>query len=219
MAAVPRWALGAVDTGTEWALRHAPLPGMPATRPTRTEGACPVTRDALVRKIAALRRLIARPGTPAEGKAAELALARLQRRHGAATEKPQHSYSSILYRPVEASWEDILHTLQNRRCPCGHTWPRANGHRCPNIAEHERIRAEVKRRFPRGMRVYYNAWAYDPNSPATVAGYPSGRSRFAHADWGWIRLRFDHLKNVQSVPCYKDGGWSVTDKPAPQEKP
>lgn len=147
------------------------------------------------RRIAALRALAERPGTPAEGEVAREKLARIE---------------SKQTRPVNASelfgffasylrngcMEDLQKAVNNSVCNiCGKVFPR--GLACPNQSEHFKAHSEMYKIFPRGERVYYNYWAYPANCPAVVAGYS--------ADLGWIRLKFDHLKNTRSVPIYDDG--------------
>lgn len=167
-----------------------------------------MNNETIARRAASLRRLIARPGTPTEGRAAQAALDRMEKKYGHAG--PREEPSSLVSYVVGREWDEMVYHSTHHACSCGNVWLRRPGnHRCQNLAEHDRIRAEVHARFQRGARVRYNAWCYD-NSPAVVVGYPSGKGQYGHSDWGWIRLRFDDLKNVRFVPAYKDGVWLLT---------
>lgn len=114
------------------------------------------------RKIAALRALVDRPGTAAEGAVARQMLERME------AKTPCH------LRPA----------------------PQHSIHATPE---------EIRRRFPRGARVFYNCWAYIANDPGRVTGY----SR----DPRWVRVKFDNLKTIRSIPAYSNLGWHLSTEP------
>ena len=64
---------------------------------------------------------------------------------------------------------------------------------------------EKRNRFCAGDLVFYNYWAYPKNCPGTVAGF--GKR------WDWMRIKFDHLKTVRSVPVYDAFGWHLSPCP------
>ena|SRR5258707_8918992 len=79
-----------------------------------------------------------------------------------------------------------------------------------DIKSRDAIAKEIRLRFPKGTRVYYNKWAYRSNSPGVVTGYP--RIQF-DGSWGWIRIKFDHLKYASAVPIYSSLGWHLSGTP------
>jgi hypothetical protein len=78
----------------------------------------------------------------------------------------------------------------------------------------DEVRAEIRRRFPRGTRVYYNYWTYVENCPGTVTGYPVKPFR---EDWAWARIKFDYLKSSRAVPVYSAKGWHLSVSPVSSE--
>ena len=173
------------------------------------------------RKLQALRNLAERPGTPAEGVLAREILERF--------DGDRNSGNAELERPLWIAWDDymrgsvsmdeFLESIRSRvmwersqplptewTCACGETVMVPS--KCSG-SRHEAIHREIPSKFPKGLRVYYNCWAYSINSPATVSGY----SR----EWNWIRLKFDDLKTVRGVPIYKKG-WRITREPVEREQ-
>lgn len=100
---------------------------------------------------------------------------------------------------------DLRDAVGHKTCACGTHHPAFTA--CPNTALHERIDREMRSRFQRGTRVYYNRWAYPANCVGTVVGY----SKL----WGWIRIKFDHLMNPMRVPIYSADGWHLSTEPLP----
>ena len=149
------------------------------------------------RKINAIRSLAERPGTEAEGLAAREALKRLK--------IPERRNSG----------ERSVNWLFPERytCACGSRYP--FGGKCQETSKHEAIRAEARKRFPRGTRVYYNRWCYSRNAPGTITGYPvmpfSG-------DWHWVRVKFDDLKSARSIPVRSERGWHLFTEPVSREE-
>jgi hypothetical protein len=154
------------------------------------------------RKIAAIRALAERPGTVAEGEAARAALKRLGL---SATPDQWESFRDYLH---SGSRDDLSRAVGLKSCPCGNKHPAFA--QCPMVSVHTGIRQEMHRRFPRGQRAYYNEWAYEDNCPCTVAGYSEA--------WNWIRVKFDHLKTVRSIPFYSGGRWTLTVLPLTAEE-
>ena len=135
------------------------------------------------RRLAALSNLAERPGTHAEGNVAREKLKRAER-------------STVTW-PITKS-RGITST-----CDCG--GPILYGLGCVRSDLHYALNGEMRRRFPRGTRVYYNKWAYSRNCPAFVTGYSE--------KWNWIRLKFDHLKTSRAVPIYVAGRWHLSTTP------
>lgn len=159
------------------------------------------------RKLEALRALAERPGTPAEGRLAKEILARLEG-HAEVTEEGEKTSWYWFERFLKThSNDDLLKGVRAPSiCECGAKVPR--GLRCANLVGHQRIAAQIRALFPRGVRVYYNYWAYPSNCPGTVSGY-------SHY-WNWIRIKFDHLKNKRSIPIYSPAGWHLSMDPVEQ---
>lgn len=150
------------------------------------------------RKLDALRNLAERPGTEAEGILAKETLERLSRN---APTDPLELYRIFLR---TGAMEDLRAAVgENRMCECGTTHPTFTS--CLNLTEHARIDAEKRMKFPRGTRVYYNKWAYKSNAPGRVTGYS--------AQWNWLRVQLDELKNPRSIPVYTALGWHLSTEP------
>lgn len=154
------------------------------------------------RRIEALRALAERPGTRAEGEVARAKLARALAYQGIPShQSPWDAFKSYLH---TGSMDDLKWATAHSVCQfCGFICSRDL--RCPRTSEHYAEHSQLRDKFPRGTRVYYNYWAYPENCAAVVAGYS--------AELGWIRLKFDHLKNSRSVPIYKDGEMRLFTEP------
>lgn len=139
------------------------------------------------RTIEALKQLASRPGTSQEGAVARTKLRDAEKKHPHLFGRPPAAF-------VHIGFEDFRARCWH--CPCGNlVWA---GKDCLRRAEHEELRASIAAAFQKGDRVYYNFWAYEPNCPATVMGFPKPDKE----NWGWIRLRFDHLKASRNVPIH-----------------
>lgn len=151
----------------------------------------------------ALRQMAERGATEHERDTARIklarALARRQRR------SPYEAFRSYLR---TGSMEDLNEACRTSTCViCGKHFP--SGLSCPHSSEHAQDHANLREKFPRGLLVYYNYWAYPENCPAVVSGYT--------ATVGWIRLKFDHLKNARAVPIFYEGELRLSDAPMPSE--
>ena len=152
--------------------------------------------------IEALKRLAERPGYPHEGALAKQRLAELRK------DKPELFSRNTAADIIRAYWQSATpHPLQTWKCPCGHVC--SIGAHCPNHEAHEAVRAKTAATFNKGDRVFYNRWAYEPNCAATVMGYPKPDG----VNWGWIRLKFDHLKASRNVPIYSEKGVHLSHEP------
>lgn len=155
------------------------------------------------RKIEALRNLAERPGTEAEGQLAREMLAKIEAKRGNELEGNAWFYFERYLRTQ--SMDDLQMAVELRQCDCGERI--GMGSKCGRGAVHEAIQSDIRKRFPKGARVYYNYWAYSENCPATVAGYCTKPEL-----WGWIRLKFEHLKGVRAVPIYQQR-WHLSTEP------
>lgn len=162
------------------------------------------------RKIQALRNLAERPGTEAEGRVAREMLKRLEAKNGPPISDLEaeawvwQQFGDFLR---TGSLDDLARATGYHTCDCGSLYPPFT--KCSADDVHAEINAAIRKHFTKGRRVYYNAWAYPKNCPATVVGYSK--------DWNWVRLKFDHLKNVRSVPAYRKGLWYVSLEPESDE--
>lgn len=172
------------------------------------------------RKLEALRNLAERPGTEAEGALARELLARFEARQDVDPGTPWSIFREHLRgKSSVAEFVDELARHMQRgmgvtdwTCACGAKL--ALSEKCSNIVGHLAIQTEIRTRFKKGDRVFYNYWAYPKDCPATVAGYVKLGPDGGHAHpWGWIRLKFDHLKSARAVPIYKEG-WCLSHTPA-----
>lgn len=154
------------------------------------------------RRIEALRALAERPGTHAEGEVARAKLARaLAHKGDLSKQSPWDAFRSYLR---TGSMDDLRWATTHEVCQfCGLICLR--NLQCPHTSEHYAEHSQLRDKFPRGTRVYYNYWAYSENCPAVVTGYS--------AELGRIRLKFDHLKNSRSVPIYQDGELRLFTEP------
>lgn len=184
------------------------------------------------RTIAALRALAERPGTPAEGAVAREMLERLERKspNGRHPKDEQDIWAAFErhcrgecttdeFIVAMAKWtrrRDYMPVPTEWTCACG----RLNGigYKCMNMGGHERMRESLRIRFTKGQRVYYNYWAYPDNCPAVVAGWPRQAPENGTHPWGWIILKFDHLKNNRSVPILSNKGCHLSAHPLTVEE-
>lgn len=155
-------------------------------------------------KIEALKRLAERPGTPHEGEVAREMLKRLQ---SAAvdideTEDSENALSQYLKR--EISIDEFIRRCKVTRCPCGSIHD--VGGKCGNWQRHLEIQTEIRAKFQRGDRIVYNYWAYPKDCPGKVAAYVKLKPENGTYPWGWLSIKFDHLKSARQVPVWdKDG--------------
>lgn len=159
------------------------------------------------RRLAALRALAERPGTPAEGAVAREMLAREEAKRIEQYPADQQEKWRLFAEYLRTGDLDIFQRAVSMPiyCPCG---AEKRGGACTEPVRHGDIEREIRRRFPRGSRVYYNGWPYPKDCPGTVVGY---------ATWNWIRLKFDHLKTVRRCPIYKNG-WYLSTEPKGEPK-
>ena len=171
------------------------------------------------RRMDALRRLAERPGTEHEG---AVALAMLERERDKVKEiKPEDCLSAFLRGDIHVT--DFVDMMQRHRgtpeqrysveqvdelptCPCGQRY--YHGHKCLALDRHEAIRVDIRNRFPLGSRVYCNRWAYSTNCPGTVVAHVKDPEL-----WGWISIRFDHLKSARRVPVISNKGCHLSTRP------
>lgn len=115
-------------------------------------------------------------------------------------------------------WQNQQPLPNTWQCACGRMNPISRGvistSQCSNNSEHERIRDEIRSRFKKGDRVYYNYHAYDPNCPGVVTGYVRPKPD----NWGWLCVKMDYLKNSRAIPIKTPNGWALTHEPILKEE-
>lgn len=174
------------------------------------------------RKIDALRALAERPGTPEEGILARVFLGRLE------AAGVNHEGEQDIWTALEAqcrgamSTSDLTETLmrwvraRNAQrpthwfCQCGNSIPIQQ--KCQDTDRHEGIRIQIKERFKKGDRVFYNQQSYvygEGNAPATVTGFVRPKPD----NWAYLRIKMDQHKNSQAAPVYSEKGWLLTHIP------
>jgi hypothetical protein len=112
--------------------------------------------------------------------------------------------------PVEEFIRACRSGLATWKCPCGVAVP--VGGKCGNLWGHLDIQTQIRVRFTKGQRVFYNYHAYPPDCPAIVIGYVSlEANENGTYPWAWIRLKFDHLKANRSVPIWSEDGCCLSE--------
>lgn len=158
------------------------------------------------RKLQALRNLAERPGTESEGKLAREILDRLERKLPEDdSEATRWFWFEKYLRTRDMSDLEKACSFPNY-CDCGASYRTP---KCENLTLHSKIRSQTVELFPKGTRIYYNRWAYEPNSPGIVMGYPRDAERL----WNWMRIKFYSLKSARNVPVYSRSGYHVSIEP------
>lgn len=152
------------------------------------------------RKLDALRALADRPGTPAEGEVAREMLRKLEAKQQAEARVQKNPYRpfSDIVQPGDI-FEFMRRSGRMHQNTSSHTGSAVNS------MFTDAILAQREHHFPKGTRVYYNKWAYKENCPGVVVGYSKQYNR--------MRIKFDHLKTVRSVPVHGPNGWHISKKP------
>lgn len=159
------------------------------------------------RKIAALRALAERPGTPQEGAVAREMLRRHEEK--LQDQSPEDAFRSFLRRGMSSvDFVDVLHRHYGPKMTCACGAPLADT--CVNLAEHLRIMDEIQRRFPLGATVFYNCHGHNANSRGVVVSHSAKR-------WNYVRIKFEHLKWALNVPIYDADGWHLSTVPVEDE--
>lgn len=159
------------------------------------------------RRLAALRALAERPGTPAEGAVAREMLKRAEAKKREQYPDGERSRWELFKEYLRTKDLDTLNRAMAMPSYC-HCGAELRGTACTAPWRHIEIDREMRRRFPVGTRVYYNFWAYPKDCPGTVVGYGT---------WGWIRIKFDHLKRERRCPIWRNG-WQLSTEPMGETK-
>lgn len=178
----------------------------------------------------ALRALADRPGTEAEGRLARELLDKFLAKEGKPASRSYPAGEESIWSAFEQQCRgditvnDFIEELrrwENRRqeqplpnawvCSCGLLLP--IGKKCDNLLRHAWIQTEIRTKFQKGDRVYYNRWAYPPNCPGTVAGYVKLKPSNGDHPWAWITVKFDHLKSNRQIPIVSAKGWHLSKVP------
>jgi hypothetical protein len=169
-------------------------------------------------KIAALRALAERPGTDAEGQVARAMLEKLNAKRTSIDDDQMAPLRGYLSDDIDLD-EFLRSTRQGPvmwTCACGAKI--IVGQKCGRRWRHLEIQTEIRAKFKKGDRVYYNRWAYPPNCPAIVAAYVDiGKPENGTFPWAWISLRFDHLNGARQVPIFSEKGWHLSHSPQTED--
>jgi hypothetical protein len=165
------------------------------------------------RRLSALRALADRPGTEAEGRLAREILERLEVRD---TEEYRR------WQRKEISLDDLLRSVKPEpltREELAFLRYRTDQEReAKEAAQHIEIQKEIRKRFTKGDRVYYNQWAYDANDPGTVTGYLRPKKENGTHPWAWINVKLDRLLWPRQLPIWSERGWHLTHEPVSAEE-
>lgn len=178
------------------------------------------------RKLQALRNLAERPGTEAEGKLAREILERWEKNSFADEPEDEQDMWSVFaaHQRGDISTDDFLASIRRdnlRRerqhppvewhCACGNIL--RVGEKCCDDLRHLSIQMEIRVRFKKGDRVFYNHHCYPVNCPGFVLGYLRPKITVDSHPWAWINVKFDHLKSPRQVPIYSAKGWHLSKEP------
>lgn len=173
------------------------------------------------RRMEALRNLAARPGTPQEGEVARAMLAKLEAKH---VETPFDEVLSDYLRGGNVN--DYIDRLRRERrswqmpvdwrCSCGAVIPIER--KCDHQFRHLEIQTEIRAKFAKGDRIFYNRWAYSLNCVGTVMGYVKLQPENGDFPWAWLRVKFEHLKQARNIPIYSAKGWHLSKEPVAEER-
>src|ERR1700722_1394558 len=126
--------------------------------------------------IDSLRRLAERPGTEHEGIVAREMLKRPEAKRSEGFRDYELEYLALFRRHMrgEITLHEFLRSSRSQTaepwtCPCGDTIY-MNG-KCLNQLRHLEVQTEIRSRFKRGDRAYYNYWAYPENCPCEVQAF------------------------------------------------
>lgn len=181
------------------------------------------------RKLAALKNLAERPGTPAEGELARELLRKYESSNvGVDDDLTEDDYWKAFKRHMrgESSTEEFLDALrryaqrpvpENWTCACGTISPL--NQKCQNSGLHIKIQFDIRNKFKKGDCVYYNYWAYPINQPATVTGYvPSAIGM----QWNWIAVKLVGRRGksnlYRQIPIYSAKGWHLSHAPLSEDE-
>ena len=177
------------------------------------------------RTIDSLRRLAERPGTEHEGIVAREMLRKFE---GKTSSLRDEDYETAYRRFArkEISIEEFIESMRNRHwpldipthwvCACGTTCRVTE--KCGSHEAHADIQEQIRKRFKRGDRVYYNYHCYKLNCPGIVAAHIKPKRENGNYHWSWLSVRFDHLKSARQCPIYSAKGWHLTHDPLPTEE-
>lgn len=153
--------------------------------------------------IESLRRLAERPGTEHEGAVAREMLRRLEAKIPAENRGLIPSLRELLKRHgIPDAWT----------CPCGAVNSVGDGP-CAETWKHLDIQTQIRAKFAKGDRVYYNCWAYPRNCPGRFAAYVKLKPEIGDYPWAWISVKFDHLKQARQIPIISARGWLLSHEP------
>jgi len=173
--------------------------------------------------IDSLRRLAERPGTEHEGIVAREMLKRLEAKRSEGFRDYELEYLALFRRHMrgEITLHEFLRSSRSQTaepwtCPCGDTIY-MNG-KCLNQLRHLEVQTEIRSRFKRGDRAYYNYWAYPENCPCEVQAFVKLQRDNGTFPWAWISVKFDHLKNTRQIPILSAKGWHLSKEPLTEEE-
>lgn len=164
------------------------------------------------RRLEALRALAERPGTEAEGILAREILDRLE---GEQTHRAEEQYRRWLRRDI--SLDELLRAMKPQpltpeELDALHFASR-QAEEARLRVDHAAIQAEIRRRFKKGDRIFYNKWAYSKNEPGVVTGYVRPKAENGTHPWAWLSCRFDRHLWPRQIPVWSERGWHLSLEP------
>lgn len=174
-------------------------------------------------RLEALRNLAERPGTEAEGLVAREMLARLEAKLGTEGGDGVDDYLSALHSFTRGditfqeyvSRASPVSRQRLCKCPCGDTFYMHE--KCLNAARHLAVWEEIREKFHKKDRIYYNRWAYPQNSTGIVAAHVPLKRENGDYPWAWISIRLDG-KAARQVPILSSRGWHLSHEPVADEE-
>jgi hypothetical protein len=173
------------------------------------------------RRLQALRALAERPGTEAEGILAREILARLQ------SQEPVDEYTPYRrWLRKEISLEEFLMAMKHPPLTpeeqavvdAEAQFAELQRKREEERIHHATIQAEIRTRFKKGDRVYYNKWAYFVNDPGSVSGYVRPKEENGSHPWAWLSVKFDRHLWPRQIPVWSERGWHLSHEPLNDEE-
>ncbi len=174
----------------------------------------------------AIRRVAERPGTEHEGEVARAMLAKFKDKitpdipdFDLRIETIDEWVRRMARERTRWDFPDLARAALSV-CPCGSNQVAGT---CLATDLHQQVRQDIASNFKKGDRVFYTHQVYPKNCPATVASQSRMWSSVAKKNlpdngtwpWGWLCVKFDHLKSTRQIPVIDICGFALSHKPKP----